>query len=383
MERSNRKAAPRQWRDENTGREVRMLTDPDDPDRPSLPYFMTWKHLADGRLAIGYPRQNCTMDPRDGAIEPLPDVGRAFQVAADGSRIYCWDEAARHVVALSVPGLEAEVIAEVADLQFRTSGPLRISCDERYLIAEVITERERSDTNPYSDDASVYWHHMNRPRGGELWTFDLDAGAATCLVRLDDCGIIYTDPSPTDPSIIKFCYDLFEGYCQRIWTVRIDGGEPCAVRPQQRGEIVAHDIWWPDGQYVVYTYQDRRDDPTIPQIPYAEYAAAATRVGLSRPDGPEVYLSDPLGHWHSHVNVSRDGHRICGEGTHDYPFLCAADFSMESTAIDLVPQATIHTPYAAAAGHGLQADFTHDGEWLLYHDTIDGSHHICAVRVEL
>lgn len=34
-------------------------------------------------------------------------------------------------------------------------------------------------------------------------------------------------------------------------------------------------------------------------------------------------------------------------------------------------------------GHGLNADFTADGRWLLFQDTLDGILHLCAVRVEV
>ncbi|MAE60843.1 MAG: hypothetical protein CMJ49_05730 [Planctomycetaceae bacterium] len=373
----------RTWRDENTGREVHQLTRTGDTQRPFLPYFMTWKHLSDGRLLIGNPTQNRILDFFSGEITSLPGIGRAFQIAPDGSRIYCWDDTSRRVIALSIPDLHAEPFGQTLDPQFPATANLRITADGRYLIAEIIHEHPKSKAGFYGSDAAAVWQVLNRPRRGELWTCDLSTGQSNRLIHLEDHGIIYTDPSPTDPDLIKFCHDQWEGHCQRIWTIPTNGGEPRPVRPQSRGEIVTHDIWWPDGRYIAYSYQDRRGDPTIQQNPWAEYAAADMRFGLAHPHGPEAYLSDPLGHWHSHINVSRDGSRICGEGTHDYPFLCAADFSIDRTRIDFIPQASIHTPYASVAGHGLQADFTADGRWLLYHDTVDNEHHICAVRVEL
>ena len=127
----------------------------------------------------------------------------------------------------------------------------------------------------------------------------------------------------------------------------------------------------------------RFSDPSVREKPWSEFAPVPTRLGLARPDGPEAFLSDPLGSYHSHLNVSPDGRFLSGEGTHNHPFVCAAAFDISSTRVNFVPQATIHTRYTPMGGHGLQADFTADSHWILYHDTIDGEFHVCAVRVEL
>ena len=370
-------AAVRRWSDENTGREVRLLTRPGAKRRVYLPYFMTRKHLADGRLLLG----RRLFDPSTGEVTSLPRVGDVMHVSPDGGRIYCWKRRAREVVALTVPDLQLEAVGSVTDRHYPGGGAL--TCDGRALVAEVMHELGEP-FNPFGDtDPEVLWRFFSRPRAGDLWTYDLATSQLTHAVHLDGMGIIYTVPSPTDPTLVKFCHDRYEGDCQRIWTIRTDGSDMRQVRPQQRGEVVTHDIWWPDGRYIAYKYLDRRNDPTVREQPWSEYAPVPTRFGLARPDGPEVYLSDPLGSYHSHLNVSRDGRWLSGEGTHNHPFLCAAAFSMDSTRVNFVPQATIHTRHSHMGGHGLQADFTADGRWILYHDTIAGEVHVCAVRVEV
>ena len=370
-------AYTRCWIDEQTGREVRMLTKPGDRRRVYLPYFMTWKHLADGRLLCG----KRIFDPRTGAVTTLPRLGDVMQISPDGKRIYCWKQRSRTVVALVLPDLQVETIGRVTDARYPDGG--YVSCDGHTLIGWSFSELGEAVSPFGQPDPEVLWRFFDRPRAADLWAYDLPTGQLTQLAHTDGLGIIYVMPSPTDPTLIKFCHDRHEATCQRIWTVRTDGSAMCPVRPQERGEVVTHDIWWPDGRYIAYKYLDRRDDPTLIQVPWSEYAPVPTRLGLAGPDGLQIYLSDPLVSYQSHINVSRNGHLLSGEGTHDHPFIYAAAFSPVSTDIDFIPQATIHTPYSPMGGHGLQADFTADGQWILYHDTIDGEHHMCAVRVEV
>jgi hypothetical protein len=82
----------------------------------------------------------------------------------------------------------------------------------------------------------------------------------------------------------------------------------------------ARAFWWPDGRLIGYTYQDRRGDTTIRELPWGEYSPCPTHLGIAGLDGAECYLSDPLNCYHSHLFVSPDGQWVCGEGTDGFSF---------------------------------------------------------------
>ncbi|MHB0934986.1 MAG: oligogalacturonate lyase family protein [Armatimonadota bacterium] len=367
----------RRWSDEHTGREVRLLSRRDDDDHFYMPYFMTPKHTADGNIMSG----RRIFNPCTGELTELPSNLVNLQLSADGTRVYCRKTRSRMVIALTLPDLQEVKIGRLPERH--PCDRFYVTCDERTLIGWKFTELG-GPMNPFGKpDPEELWCFFDRPRMADLWACDLSTGRFTELVHTDGLGIIYEVPSPTDPTYLMFSHDRHEATCQRIWTIRIDGTAMSKVRPQEPGEVVTHNIWWPDGRYIAYKYLDRRGDPTLRALPWCEYAPVPTRVGLASPDGPEVYLSDPLVSYQSHINVSRDGTLISGEGTHDHPFAYVAAFDIHSTKIDLIPHATIHTAYAPMGGHGLNADFTADGRWLLFQDTLDGMLHLCAVRVEV
>jgi len=148
-------------------------------------------------------------------------------------------------------------------------------------------------------------------------------------------------------------------------------------------EMITHEFWWPGGRHIGYTYQDRRGDPTLYERPWCEYAPVATRLGIADLDGREVYLSDPLNCYHSHLFVSPQGDWVCGEGTDGHSFAYAAPFSWKSAAVDLVPMATIHTPYVPFRGQGVETGFSADSRWLIFNDTVEGRRQVCAVKADV
>ena len=137
-----------------------------------------------------------------------------------------------------------------------------------------------------------------------------------------------------------------------------------------------------DPSYIGFTYQDRRGDSTVYELPWCEYAPVTTHLGIAGLDGEQVYLSDPLNSYHSHLYVSRRGDMVCGEGTDGNSFVFAAPFSWQSTKIDFTALATIHTEYHPMSGQGVHCDFSADNKWLLYNDTIDGKTQVCRVAVD-
>jgi hypothetical protein len=216
-----------------------------------------------------------------------------------------------------------------------------------------------------------------------MWAYRLDTGARTLLDETEGLLNTHHDASPTDPGLLRYALDMFEGLGQRMWTMRTDGSARTPIRLQSKFEVITHEFWWPDGSRIAYTYQDRRGDPTFFDLPWCEYAATPTRLGLAGLDGRELYLSDPLNHYHTHLFVSADGRWLCGEGTDGHSFVYAAPFSTASTRIDLAPLATVHTPYVPFRGQHVEAGFSHDNQWLLFNDLIQGHFQICAVRMDV
>jgi hypothetical protein len=262
--------------------------------------------------------------------------------------------------------------------------PVDITCDGRTLLLSHHEDDQPRLPAPDFCDADWFWNLIERPRSGVLYAFDIETQVATILQQTDGTMPMHVDSSPVDPTLIRYCWDGSAVYDQRVWAARTDGSRPpWKIRPQANGELVAHEFWWPDGELIAYKFQDRRNDPTVRECPYAEYSPCPTQLCLADRDGREVYCSDPVNMWHSHINVSPNCRYVSGEGSHDHLSVYVAAFDIGSTNIDFVPLATIHTPYLAFAGNCVNAGFSADSRWLIYNDTIDGTLQVCAVAVDL
>ncbi|NQU11246.1 hypothetical protein HQ590_10675 [bacterium] len=229
-------------------------------------------------------------------------------------------------------------------------------------------------------------HYLSRPRRGAIWVCRLDSGAFWKIHETDGLCPSHLDTSPVDPTLLRFCHDMPDAQGQRIWTIRIDGTGLLPIRRQAFGEMVTHEFWWADPRFIGYTYQDRRQDPTLRTHHWAEYSTAVTRFGIANLAGQEVYLSDPLNSYHSHLYRSPDGRFVSGEGTDGNSLICAAAFSWETTRLKMTPLATIHTTYVPFRGQGVDCNFSADGGWLVYADQRDGDgnpHQLFAVKVDL
>jgi len=368
------------WTDEQTGREVRRF--PGLPADAGMSYFRFPKRLPDNRLLIGWKDGIALLDPESGDVERRMLPGGVMRLRESDGVVWCINKE-REVWQAPLLGGEPALLAQLPERtpEYADYGPEDITCDGRHLIIS-----RRHDVighhPPFTMDAEALWAFFNRPRDGGLYSYDLQTGKLTCLFELEDMFPIHTDTSPVDPGLLKYSHDKFDAHCQRIWTVGLDGTRT-KIRPQQWNEMITHEFWWPGGQLIGFKYQDRRNDPTLHDLPWAEYAPTPTRFGLADLHGKQVYESDPLNHYHSHIFVSPDGGMLCGEGTHDHSFVYAAPFDIRNPQVDFTPMATIHTPYAPLAGQGVNAGFSADCRWLLYNDTVEGRMQVCAVRVDI
>lgn len=366
--------------DEQTGREVRRF--PYLPRLSRMTYFRMPKWLPDGRLLLIAAREDdstlwIAFDVDSGEAEPLPVRGNYLHLReADGT---LWTAEDRVVWRYSVP---EQTLERVTELPEELSGhPVVITCDGRHLILHRYDVREQI-APPNTMDAAAIWAFLDRERDGGLYAYDLQTGSVATLVELEGMMPIHPDPSPVDPALIKYSHDKYDAHCQRIWTARLDGALT-KIRPQEWNELVTHEFWWPDGQLIGYKYQDRRNDPTVTELPWAEYSPIPTQFGLADLSGRQVYLSDPLNHYHTHVLASPDGTLLSGEGTDGHSFVYAARFSLQSTKVDFIPLATVHTTYLPFRAQGVNAGITRDNRWLVYNDTFEGRRQVCAVRVDV
>jgi hypothetical protein len=347
-----------------------------------MTYFRMPKWLPDGRLLLIAAREDestlwIAFDVESGEAEALPvRVNYLHLREADG---VLWTVVERTIWRYSVPEQSLERVIELPE---ELSGhPVVITCDGRHLILHRYDVREQI-APPNTMDAAAIWAFLNRDRDGGLYAYDLQTGGLATLVELRGMMPIHPDPSPVDPALIKYSHDKYDAHCQRIWTARLDG-VLTKIRPQEWNELVTHEFWWPDGQLIGFKYQDRRNDPTVTELPWAEYSPIPTQFGLADLSGRQVYLSDPLNHYHTHVLASPDGTLLSGEGTDGHSFVYAARFSLQSTKVDFIPLATVHTTYLPFRAQGVNAGITRDNRWLVFNDTIEGRREVCAVRVDV
>lgn len=367
----------REWTDEQTGRRIRRLTAT--PKGAHLSYFRNPKHLPDGRVLAYHGEHGLVaIEPESGMVERMAvSPGWTARLRESDGRLWHTDASHREVWAADLPTGRPKLLAM---LPADAPGLLRdITCDGRTALLVDSRQDLKRYGYPADNKLEAVWRYFNRPRSSNLFAVDLASGAVTLLAETDGVCIDHVDASPTDPGLVRFCHDAVSERHQRIWTVRTDGSQLRKIRPQREGETVMHEFWWPGGELIGYKVQDRAGDPTFHSIPWGEYAPRPTLFGLADLEGREVYLSNPLNHWHSHVYRSPDGRWLCGEGTDGHSFVFAARFSQDDPAVDFVPLGTIHTAYSAFRGQNVNAAFSADARWVLYNDTFDGVAQVCAV----
>ena len=369
------------WIDEATGRRVRQLTEVSGGAR--VPYFRLPRHLPDGRVLVHGKHERGTLlvlDPASGEAEPVAaEPGQLLRLREDDGCAWFYDGHARTVLRMVLPDGALEEVGRVP--QSVEGDVADITCDGRTLLG-TRTQCEPSDIEGlFSGEIGPFWRWIYRKRSATMWAFDLTTGRLTDIVDMPGFSFQHIDTSPMDPGLLKYAQDGLAVFDQRAHAVRIDGTDARPIRPQAPGEWVHHEFWWPGGQLIGYKYMDRRNDATLHLRPWGEYAPRPLHLGIADLSGAEVYCSDPLAHYHSHLNVSADGTVVTGEGTHDYSFVCAAAFEMTSTHIDLQPLAAIHTPYRPASGQGVEAQVSLCGRWVVYNDTVEGTMQVCAVEL--
>lgn len=369
--------------DENTGRQVRQLTA--FAEGASVPYFRYPRHFPDGRIMVYGKHQTgnlAALDVESGDIQCIPhERGSLIRWRETDGCAWYYDKETREVLARMLPDGACTVIGRIDPAV--DGDPHDITCDGRTLIGAACESEPTDMAGVFAGDYKGMWRWAYRQRSSTMWAYDLVDNRYTELRQLADYHPTHVDTSPVDPALFKYAIDGVSVFDQRIHAMRIDGTEDRMIRPQQPGEWVHHEFWWPGAQLIGYKYLDRRGDPSVHLLPWGEYATRPLYLGIANLAGEEIYLSDPLDHYQSHLNVSPDARFITGEGTHNHSFASVAAFDMGSTQIAFQAIATIHTPYVAASAQGVETGVTQDARWVVFNDEVEGKKQVCAVALEL
>lgn len=375
------------WTDENTGKRVRQLVDL--PKGSSVNYFRFPRHLPGGwMLAWGEHEHGnlLTIEPESGRVRLIPADGARWggRLRESDGRLFIFKDKKRELWAIDlVDGPTVGKPFMIASWPKDVPGDVTdITCDGKTLLFHEVEQDLAKHPIPTTKDVGTLWHYFNRPRNGRIWAHNIETGSTTKVHEIHGIAQSHIDASPADPTLIRFCLDMYDAYGQRTWTIRLDGSDLKPIRKQEHGELVTHEFWWGDPNYIGYTFQDRRGDATMETLPWAEYSPRATHLGIADLSGREVYLSDPLNSYHSHIFRSEDGKWVCGEGTEGNSFAFAARFSMSEKRVEMKAMATIHTPYIPFRGQGVETGFSIDGKWLIFNDEVNGHRQVCAVELD-
>jgi|GEM_PF-631892 len=393
--------------DEQTGRTIRQLTD--FPNGAHLGYFRTFRQLPDGRMLAWSRREHgrgaIILDPDSGDIELLPHSFQTLKLREEDGRNYyirykdmdAWrkwrEERRKHRNAerptgmqlwhIDLPGGEPTFDADIPE---NLPGHVEdITIDGKHLILGKVEQDLTGYPIPTTKDVEAINHYFSRPRKGNMWVYRIADGKTWQIFESEGMCHSHVDTSPSDTELIRFCMDMPDAQGQRVWSIRLDGSDRHPIRKQEFGEMITHEFWWSDPDYIGFTYQDRRNDPTLRTHHWAEYSYALTRLGIANLAGEQVYLSDPLNSYHSHIYRSNSGKLVSGEGTDGHSFVYAARFDIGNPKIVMAPLATIHTTYVPFRGQGVDCNFSANDRWLIYADKPDpeGPHQLFAVEVDL
>ncbi len=81
-----------------------------------------------------------------------------------------------------------------------------------------------------------------------LFTINIHTGEVKAIHRINTW-LGHVQFSPTDPNLLMFCHEGPWDKLDRIWTMRLDQGEPyCLYKRSDPTEIVGHEFWAPDGK---------------------------------------------------------------------------------------------------------------------------------------
>ncbi len=135
-----------------------------------------------------------------------------------------------------------------------------------------------------------------------LYTVDLKTGQLRVIHRVNTW-LGHVQFSPTDPDLLMFCHEGPWAKVDRIWTLRLNGGEPrIFFHRSQPGEIAGHEFWSADGRTI--WFQHRMGDRQPPLLAGQDVQSGALTQFVVSPEAVAI-----------HHTISANGKFFIGDGS--------------------------------------------------------------------
>lgn len=222
----------------------------------------------------------------------------------------------------------------------------------------------------------------------ELFTINIKTNTRKVIFKTLEW-IGHAQFSPTDPTLIRFCYEGPWHRVDRMQLIRSDGkGLKSAHKRTQNFEIFGHEFFSHDGKWLWYDLQTPRG-----QVFWV--------AGLELATGKRVWKRLEQNEWGVHFNVSNDGNYFASDGG-DADMVAHApdgkwisllkseqiiDADVASYRDELITvEKFASTRLVDMSNHEYTLEpnlrFTPDGKWIIFGSNMHGKKHIYAVKTE-
>jgi oligogalacturonide lyase len=135
----------------------------------------------------------------------------------------------------------------------------------------------------------------------KLYTMEIKTGEVKAFAPSTDW-LNHVQFSPTDPKLMMYCHEGPWHEVDRVWTVRVDGGEPRLMHPRTMPyEIAGHEFFGYDGHMVWYDLQTPR-------------SSKFWLAGVNLDTDERIRYALERASWSVHYNQSHDGKLFAGDG---------------------------------------------------------------------
>jgi oligogalacturonide lyase len=191
----------------------------------------------------------------------------------------------------------------------RAGSGLAINADETLLggsfveptVSESAGTPPRSDSPPSRGRGDRLASRLAQRLRMKLYTMEIKSGEVHTFAAGTDW-LNHVQFSPTDPKLMMFCHEGPWHEVDRIWTIRVDGGEPRLMHPRTLPyEIAGHEFFSPDGRMIWYDLQTPR-------------SSQFWLAGVNVESGERIRYALERDQWSVHYNESHDGKLFAGDG---------------------------------------------------------------------
>lgn len=186
-------------------------------------------------------------------------------------------------------------------------------------------------------------------------------GSGFKLVHEEDFWISHVLINPSDPETILFCHEgSWEVVAQRLWVVQADGSGVRKLRVEEDPVIaIGHEIWTQGGGAVNYhgSYKQR---------------AFIGRINKDGSNLREYTMTAPAGH----TSATEDGRLVLGDGNVEYPYISLYRFQ-GSVAI---AEPLCQSGRVNRAGLHAHANFSADGRYIVFGSERGGQNNVYLIQ---